>query len=101
MTCRQCGFTYNLSPAELISQSQIGLDAVERAIEEVPPDRLDRQPQPDVWSVNAYVAHLADASDVILQRARMIAEQDAPALPYHQQDQAAEEGGYDRIPASA
>ena len=39
------------------------------------------RPQPDVWSVNAYVAHLPDAARIISERVQAIAAQENPWLP--------------------
>lgn len=101
LTCRQCGFTYDLSPADLVLEMERGLQAVRDAVTAASPERLDRRPEPDVWSVNAYVAHLAVAAEVITGRVRLIAAEENPFLPYYQQDDAAAEDAYDRWPADA
>lgn len=101
LLCRQCGFRYDLSSSDLVMQTERGLRAVRLATAETPEVRLTRRPEPDVWSVNAYVAHLADAAEVIAARVRRIAEEERPFLPYHQQDEAAAAENYDLKPAQA
>jgi len=95
MRCRECGFGYNLAPGEIAERSRSGVGAVRAAIAGVPEASRHRRPSPGVWSVNAYVAHLADAAGVIRDRVRAIMELDRPALPYHDQDRAVEEGNAD------
>jgi hypothetical protein len=99
MRCRQCGFTYELPPEDLLEQVAVGMAEVRSAVASVPEKRRDARPSPEVWSVNAYVAHLADAAAVITERVRRIATEDNPSLAYHQQDDAADEGRYDEQPA--
>jgi hypothetical protein len=99
MRCVRCAFRYDLGPAEVAERAGTGLQAVQKAVEATPEDRLGRRPAPDVWSVNAYTRHLADAAQVILNRVNTIAEQDRPALPYHDQDEEAAEVSADEIPA--
>jgi hypothetical protein len=101
MRCRECGFSYNLAPEEIASRSGSGLAAVQEALATVPTAKRALRPSPQVWSVNAYAAHLADAAVVITERVRAITEQDRPPLPYHDQDQAVEEGHADEQPADA
>jgi hypothetical protein len=95
MACRECGFRYTLTPAEIVERSDRGVVGVRDAVTGVPVAQRGIRPSPEVWSVNAYSAHLADAAGVITERARAIAEQDRPPLPYHDQDRAVEEGRAD------
>jgi hypothetical protein len=99
MRCRECGFPYDLPPNEVVRRARLAVELVGAAVETVPVECRDRRPQPHVWSVNGYVAHLADAATVIGQRVRAIAETDRPPLPYYDQDQAAVERNYDGQPA--
>jgi hypothetical protein len=91
MTCRECGYRYSLTPSEIVERSGSGVAAVRAALAGVPESYRGIRPSPEVWSVNAYAAHLADAAGVITNRIQAIAEQDRPLLPYHDQDQAVEE----------
>lgn len=95
MRCRECGFPYALSQTEVAERADRGLAAVEEAIGGVPLDRRHRRPAPDVWSVNAYTAHLAEAAEVIAGRVRVLAEQERPPLPSYDQERAVAEGRYD------
>ena len=99
LQCRQCGFSYTLTSEEVADSAGRGLVAVRAAVAGVPENAASRRPAPDIWSVNAYTAHLADAAGVIYDRIRLIAEQDRPLLPWHDQDQAVEEGRHDQTPA--
>ncbi|GAC1462938.1 MAG: hypothetical protein NVS2B16_25840 [Chloroflexota bacterium] len=99
MRCQQCGFAYTLSPPEIIARAGSGLDGVVAAVQSTDASLRHRRPSPNVWSVNAYTSHLADAADVITWRVRAIAETDAPLLPNHDQDRAVEDGLADRHPA--
>ena len=71
------------------------MTAVSDAVAQIPVSRRGLRTRPEVWSVNAYAAHLVDAARVIVWRVRAIATEDNPYLPYHQQDEAASEGDYD------
>jgi hypothetical protein len=93
--CRTCGFSYNLGPSEIIDRSGSGVGAVRAAVAGVPEAHRHLRPSPEVWSVNAYAAHLAGAASVIVDRVRAIAETDRPLLPYHDQDRAVEDGRAD------
>lgn len=95
LRCCGCGFSYTLTPGEIIDRSRGGLDAVRAAVAGVPEAYRHLRPSPEVWSVNAYAAHLADAARVITDRVRAIAEEDRPLLPYHDQDRAVEDGHAD------
>jgi hypothetical protein len=99
MRCRECGFPYDLPPHEVVRRARAAVESVRSAVESVPEDQRGRRPQPDVWSVNGYVAHLADAATTIGERVRAIAETDRPPLPYYDQDRAAVERDYDGQPA--
>src|SRR5947209_2057612 len=99
MRCRECGFPYDLSPGEVVQRARQALHSLQSAVEGVPPHLRSRRPQPDVWSVNGYTAHLADAAGVIGTRVRAIAESDRPPLPYYDQDDASSERDYDGQPA--
>jgi len=101
MLCRECGFSYNLEPGEIVRRSAGGLTVVREAVAGVPEAYRHLRPSAMVWSVNAYTAHLADAAAVILGRVHAIAEQDRPPLPYHDQDRAVEDGRGDEQPADA
>jgi hypothetical protein len=101
MRCRECGFGYALAPAELVARTGKGLEAVERALKDVPEAFRAKRPRPAVWSVNAYVAHLADTGPVINSRVRAMAEHDRPSLRYHDENRAVEESHADSIPADS
>src|SRR5579884_4503438 len=99
MRCRQCGFAYDLDPPAIAEATRAGLKAVETALDSVPESDRGRRVNSDVWSVNAYMAHLATAVTVITGRVRAIAEEDEPYLAYYDQDEEAEQRGTDSIPA--
>ncbi len=88
MKCRECGFAYNLTPHEINSRATDGLAAVRAALAAVPVEHRFLRPSPDV-------AHLADASRVIIWRVKTIAEQEDPPLPNHDQDRAVEDSHAD------
>jgi uncharacterized damage-inducible protein DinB len=99
MRCRQCGFRYTLTPEQVADRAGRGLAAVRAAVASVPEDASSRRPAPEVWSVNAYAAHLADVAEVIYGRIQLIAARARPSLAWHDQDQAVEEGRQDQKPA--
>lgn len=99
LRCRECGFAYELEPRGVASETESGLSAVEAAVDETPVALLSRRPAPDVWSVNAYAAHLEQAAEVIAARVTAIAVQDVPLLPNHDQDAAVEAANGDTVPA--
>lgn len=99
MRCRECGFTYALSPRDIGDRARSEYDAVAAAVASVPDTYRGRRPSPGVWSVNAYTAHLADAAEVITYRINAIAGGDRPSLPNHDQDAAVEESCADERPA--
>jgi hypothetical protein len=99
MRCRQCGFAYNLQPGEVAAETESGLLAVEAAVAGTPPHTWSSRPEPTVWSVNAYAAHLDQAATVITSRVVAIASQDHPFLPYWEQDEAIESIDGDAISA--
>jgi hypothetical protein len=100
MRCRECGFRYDLTPDEIESRSGSGEIAVRDAVAGVSEADRGHRPSPEVWSVNAYTAHLADAAGVILGRVRAITAQDRPPLPYHDENKAVEEGRADEQPVA-
>jgi hypothetical protein len=100
LRCRECGFAYTLTPDEVVEHTQQALQAVQSALQGSPADRMNRRVAPEVWSINGYMAHLDEAGTVILSRVRAITQEDRPALPYYDQDAAAEERRYDEIPAA-
>lgn len=100
MRCRQCGFTYDLGLGETARRAERGLDAFKAAVLETSEGERSRRPSPDVWSVNAYTAHMAEAANVIYERVRNIAEQDRPGLEWYDQNEAVERGRYDDHPAA-
>lgn len=96
--CRECGFRYALSGAEII-QTCTGASGKVRDSALALPERLRaRRLEPAVWSPNAYCAHLAEASEVIEGRLRRIATEDRPFLRSYDQDAAAERGHFDDVP---
>jgi hypothetical protein len=99
MRCTQCGFAYDLDPQETARRSGDGFDAFQFAVLAVPERLQARRPAPDVWSVNAYAAHMAEAATVIYERVRNIAEQDRPTLEWYDENEAVERGKYDERPA--
>jgi len=95
MRCRDCGFAYTLTLDEVADRVGLGLQSVHDAVDGVPQEARTRRPAPEVWSGNAYPAHLSDAAKVIYGRTVAIAEQNRPLLAWHDQDQAVEEGRSD------
>lgn len=99
MRCTQCGFRYDLSPADVADRAEAATQAVRQAVADTPMERRSRRPEPRVWSVNGYTRHLADASGVILQRIELILAEDRPYLPYWDEAADAEENRIDESPA--
>lgn len=99
MRCIQCGFRYDLSPTQVAERAEAGVETVRQAVADTPMDRRSRRPAPDVWSVNAYARHLADATGVILQRIDLIIAENHPYLPYWDEAADAEEKNIDNSPA--
>ncbi len=95
MRCRECGFTYGRSREEVVELTEHGLEAVRTALAGADSTRRHLRPDPLVWSVNAYVAHLADAAALIDGRIHQIAEHEHPELAWHDQDAAVERGRQD------
>ena len=101
MRCRECGFPYALAPGEVADRADQAMAAVDDAVRAAPLTLRGRRPAPDVWSVNAYTAHLAEAALVIDGRIRRMAQEDRPALAAYDQDHTAAEGRFDERPADA
>ncbi len=99
MRCRECGFPYALSPLEVAERADHALATVREAVAAVPVELRGRRPSPAVWSVNAYVAHLAEAAAVIAGRIQAIIARDRPPLASYDQDQTARVGRFDERPA--
>ena len=98
-SCRECGFRYALSPAEIVQTCTVASADVRTAAIAVPQALRAQRVEPAVWSPNAYCAHLADASELIEGRVRRIAGEDRPFLPAYDQDAAADRGHFDDVPA--
>ena len=96
--CRECGFRYALSGAEIAAASTAGVVEVTEAAGAIAPPLRERRPAPAVWSPNAYCAHLAEAAELIESRVRRIATEDRPLLAGYDQDAAAHAGGFDTVP---
>jgi hypothetical protein len=96
--CRNCGFRYALSGAEIVTTCTIAVVDVRSSALAVAAPLRARRIAPDVWSPNAYCAHLADASELIEGRVRRIATKERPFLPGYDQDAAAVRGHFDDLP---
>lgn len=99
--CTECGFPYNQSPHEVGAATASGVQAVQGALANIPENVRGRRPAPDVWSVNAYVGHLADVGELVTERVRRISTEDRPVLENQDQDRRVAEMGYDQVPADA
>jgi hypothetical protein len=99
MRCTQCGFAYDHDAPETARLAGDGFEAFQFAVLGVPERLQARRPSPDVWSVNAYAAHMAEAATVIYERVRNITEQDRPTLEWYDESEAVERGNYDERPA--
>ncbi len=99
LRCRECGFPYALSPLAVAARADRELDAVREAVATVPVELRGYRPAPAVWSVNAYVAHLAEAAAVIAGRIQTIIAHNRPPLASYDQDQTARVGRFDERPA--
>lgn len=99
MRCVQCGFHYDLSPTEVAERADAATQAIRQAVADTPAERRSQRPSPEVWSVNGYTRHLADASGVILQRIDLILTQDRPYLPYWDEAADADANRIDESPA--
>lgn len=101
MQCTQCGFRYNHSAHEVAELSESGYDSVREVVAVTPFDRMNVRPAPDVWSVNAYTAHLAEASGVILSRVRLIATEDHPAIAWYDENESVQRNRLDERETAA
>jgi len=99
--CRECGFSYALSGAEIAQVCATTIGDVWAAALTIPDSLRGRRTAPEVWSPNAYSAHLADAAELIEGRARRIVTEDRPLLPGYDQDEAAVVGHFDEVPMEA
>jgi hypothetical protein len=99
--CRECGFLYALSGAEISRTCATTVTDVREAALAVPDALRSRRVAPAVWSPNAYCAHLADASELIEGRVRRIATEDRPLLRSYDQDEAAVRGRFDEVAMDA
>ena len=99
MRCTQCGFAYDHNAEETARLAGDGFEAFQFAVLGVPERLQARRPSSDVWSVNAYAAHMAEAATVIYERVRNITEQDRPTLEWYDESEAVERGNYDQRPA--
>lgn len=61
-------------------------DALRRAIDGLPADRLRQPERPGKWSINEVLQHLADSEVVWSWRMRVILAQDRPSLTGYDQD---------------
>lgn len=96
--CSQCGFTYNLEPAHLLTAVRAGLEKVRAALAGVPAEERSARPSPQVWSANAYLGHLHRVAELINQRVAAIAGEERPELPAMDQDQTVVVGQLDEVP---
>lgn len=97
-TCRDCGFRYALSGAEIARVCATTVGDVWAAALAIPESLRGRRTAPQVWSPNAYCAHLADAAELIEGRARRIVTEDRPLLHAYDQEEAAVRGRFDEVP---
>jgi hypothetical protein len=95
--CRECGFRYALTGPELIGAVGSTLGQLREAALAIPVELRRQRTAPEVWSPNAYCAHLADATELIEGRVRRIATEDRPFLRGYDQDAAAEAGRFDEV----
>jgi len=96
--CRECGFRYALSGAQIAATCTAAVVDVGDTARAIHTPLRERRPAPAVWSPNAYCAHLAEATELIELRVRRIATEDRPQLAGYDQDAAADDGGFDRVP---
>jgi hypothetical protein len=96
--CRECGFRYALTGPEMLAVVRENVGRVRQAARAIPVEVRGQRTAPEVWSPNAYCAHLADATELIESRVRRIATEDRPFLRGYDQDAAAEAGRFDEVP---
>jgi len=96
--CRECGFRYALSGPEMVAVVREAVGQVREAALAIPVEVRGQRTAPQVWSPNAYCAHLADATELIEGRVRRIATEDRPFLRGYDQDAAALAGRFDEVP---
>ncbi|HEX6506967.1 MAG TPA: DinB family protein [Chloroflexota bacterium] len=97
--CRQCGFSYDLDRVETAQRAADDFETFRTVVLESPEEIRGWRPAPEIWSINAYTAHMAEAANIIYERVRNIAEQDRPVLEYYDEQEAVERGHYDDRPA--
>lgn len=98
--CGECGFEYNQSPAAVAIATANGLAEVQAALAQVPEAMRGQRPAREVWSVNAYMGHLADVGELVSERVRRIGTEERPFLLNQDQDARVADLGYDAVPAN-
>lgn len=99
LRCVQCGMRYDLEPAGAAEALRADAAAFVAAVARTPASARDQRPDPATWSVNGYAAHVADVVGLMRDRMRRILEEDAPDLPYYDEQAEAQRRHFDDVPA--
>lgn len=91
-SCPDCGFTASsATPATAATMLPALLPRWRSALERA---TVEERPEPGVWSVLEYSAHVRDVFEVFTARLELMLSEDNPTFPNWDQDQAALDGNY-------
>lgn len=91
-SCPDCGFTAsNATPATAATMIPVLLPRWQSALRRA---NVEERPEPGVWSVLEYSAHVRDVFEVFMGRLELMLNEDNPTFPNWDQDQAALDGNY-------
>jgi DinB superfamily len=86
----------NESRRELLQRYADGADEVDRALDAITPEGLDRRPSNDGWTARQVVHHLADSESMAYIRLRRLIAEDSPAIQGYDEPEYARRLHYDR-----
>jgi hypothetical protein len=100
--CVWCGVSYQaVDVAAAVAGIRLVPDAVATRVAALPDGALRRRPEPGVWSVLEYAAHLRDVYATFLVRLHRARREDHPVLDPMFADLRAERLRYNDLPADA
>lgn len=79
-TCAECGFDWDLGPAEALAQISTITSRFRDAVISLSDDALRARPEPDVWSPLQYLAHTRDVIEFYDKRIERVITEDQPTL---------------------
>ena len=100
--CTSCGVSYgDLTVEDAVSRIRVVPDAVASAVAALPDAALRRRPEPGVWSVLEYAAHVRDVYATFLIRLHRARTEDHPVLDPMFGDLRAQRLRYNDLPVDA